>query len=734
MAYRLFSAALLFVIVLSAQAFAAGVIRGTVTDQETGLPLSATTVRVDSRTWGAISDRNGNFTMREIPSGSYTLLFSMVGYAGQSLAVEVRDGDTTTVSVALVPQELQTGEIVVTAGKRVQAVQDIPISISLVDQRAIEQRNSTRLDDALRYVPGLSMAREQINIRGSSGFALGLGSRTLLLLDGFPLLSGDNGDAKFDAFPMFNIERVEVIKGAGSALYGTGALGGVVNVVTANPTSEPQVRVRAFAGAYTATQYDKWKFSSNPPFTGGLQAGYSQKIDNLGVLVSGGTLRDEGHQEFYDSFRWNLLGKATYEFSPATSLSFLGSASSEKRANWVYWKSLEYATFPPDNTNYDEYITSTKYNGSLLLSHVLNESLFMTVRAGAFRTHFENSASTAGNDSLASTAYATNTELQVTSLLSSYTVLTFGLNAQYNFLTESYMGKHNQTILSGYVQGEHRPLPELAFTAGARFDREKTSDIEGAAPEISPKVGVSYRVTPLTGLRASAGRGFRAPTIGERFAALRFSGITVERNPGLQPEHGWSLEIGGDHSFSLAHQEWKVDIAVFHNEFTNMIEPQPQFETAKIRFINVTHARIQGVEASVSGWLPGKIAGVEASFTGMMPTNVDSGSVLKYRSKFLANGRILVPIGAFQLQADYRFQSRYEEVDELLKVLQIPDAEARVPIHVLDLRLVADLYSVAGIPAMATLNVKNALNYYYTEIIANLAPTRSVVLQLDTRL
>ncbi len=734
MASRLFFAALLLWLSLSPKLFASGVVRGTISDEETGQPLRGTTIRVESRPWGAISDKSGTFTLSTMPAGSYTLLFSMVGYNGQKLVVDVRDGDTAAVEIRLAPQSLQTGEIVVTAGKRVQAVQDVPMSISLVDQRSIEQRNITRLDDALRYVPGVSMAREQINIRGSSGFALGLGSRTLLLLDGFPLLSGDNGDAKFDAFPMFNIEQVEVVKGAGSALYGTGALGGVVNVITATPETEPELRIRAFAGVYTPTQYDKWDFSSSPPFNGGLQAGYSQKIDNVGFLLSGGIIRDEGHLEFYDSFRWNLLGKATYELSSGTSLAFLGSATSEKRANWVYWKSLEYATYPPDNTNYAEYITSTKYNGSLMFSHTFSESLFMLLRTGLFRTHFENSASTAGNDSLASTAYASNSELQLTSLISKQTILTFGLNAQYNFLTESYLGKHNQVILSTYLQAEYRPLPELTFTAGGRIDREKTSDLDGADPEISPKLGLSYRLQKNTGLRASAGRGFRAPTIGERYAALRFSGITVERNPNLQPERGWSLEVGGDHSFTLAGEQWKVDIAAFHNEFTNMIEPQPQFETAKIRFTNITHARIQGVETSISGWLPGKIAGVEASFTAMMPTNVDSGSVLKYRSKFLAGGRVLVPIGAFQLQADYRFQSRYEEVDELLKVLQIPDAEARVPIHVLDLRLIADLYSLAGVPAMATLNVKNALNYYYTEIIANLAPTRSVILQIDTRL
>src|SRR5690606_556782 len=162
-----------------------------------------------------------------------------------------------------------------------------------------------------------------------------------------------------------------------------------------------------------------------------------------------------------------------------------------------------------------------------------------------------------------------------------------------------------------------------------------------------------------------------------------FSGITVESNPDLQPERGWSFEVGATHTESLAGEPWKFDLALFQNEFTNMIEPQLQPQTAGIRFINVTRARIQGAEFTVSGWLPDRIAGIEAGLTAMMPLNTDSNTVLKYRSKFLAQTRLIVPVGAFQVQADYRFQSRVETIDELLSVLRIPDVDARVPIHVL---------------------------------------------------
>ena len=119
------------------------------------------------------------------------------------------------------------------------------------------------------------MAKDQVSIRGSSGFALGLGSRVALLLDGFPMLSGDNGDMKFDALPFLNINRIEVIKGAGSALYGTSALGGVVSIFTTNPTSKPEYKIRTYGGFYTQPKYECWNVFDSPPTNYGVDLSYS---------------------------------------------------------------------------------------------------------------------------------------------------------------------------------------------------------------------------------------------------------------------------------------------------------------------------------------------------------------------------------------------------------------------------------------------------------------------------
>ncbi len=117
----------------------------------------------------------------------------------------------------------------------------------------------------------------------------------------------------------------------------------------------------------------------------------------------------------------------------------------------------------------------------------------------------------------------------------------------------------------------------------------------------------------------------------------------------------------------------------------------------------------------------------------MDPRDLTLDETLKYRSKFLWYNRIYIPIGDFELQADYRYISRVENVDQRL-LIYIPDADARVAAHVLDARVIWNFKGIAELPIRFTINAKNLLDYYYTEMVGNLAPTRHINLQIDVGL
>jgi iron complex outermembrane receptor protein len=722
-----------------------GLIQGVVTDSETGERLGGAVVRVEAREIGAVANAQGAFVLRNLATGNYTLLVNFIGYEARKYTVSVRSGDTTSVTIGLKSQLLRTNDVVVSAGKRVQAAQDVPISISTVGQREIQQRGITSIDQALRYVPGVNVNRDQINIRGSSGFALGFGSRVSVFLDGFPLMAGDGGDVKFDALPMFNVERIEVVKGAGSALYGTGALGGVINVLTVAPTETPEFRFRGIAGVYTFPRYDEWRWRNTMPFLGAAEIGYSQKIGDVGVLLSGAFRRNEGHQDYFAGNQYTGLAKLSYEPSQRTSINAIVNYAFEDRTNWVYWKSLREATRPASNANYDERFNSSKIMAAVNVRHIFSDGFFMTARAGLFNTDFSTVTPTAaGNSNISSAANSWNAELQFTSILDSTLLLTYGMTGMFNAIIRSPIispeeQRNAQFIGAAYAQAEWKPLAGLTLTGGSRFDLEQTGGGQSVVPPsgiiVSPKLGASYIVSESTQLRASFGAGFRAPVLAERFAALRFSTFTVLPNVGLRNERSWSVEAGIKQGFTLFGQDWNVDFAAFNNEFFDLIEPRlPSVGAApaNIQFQNITRARIQGVELGLNGWLPGKVLGVESSVTGMYPLDLNLNQILKYRTALLWYSRLILPLGAFQVQADYRFQARVEQVDDLSIVVN--DALARVPIHVLDVRVMANMFQLAGIPAMLTLNIRNALDYYYNEIIANLAPTRNITLQVDVKL
>ena len=114
----------------------------------------------------------------------------------------------------------------------------------------MKNKNTTNIQTAIEQVPGVTITDGQANIRGGSGWSYGAGTRVQVMVDDMPLISGDAGQAQWSLISTENINQVEVIKGASSALYGSSALNGVINIRTAYPSSEPETKVNFHHGFY----------------------------------------------------------------------------------------------------------------------------------------------------------------------------------------------------------------------------------------------------------------------------------------------------------------------------------------------------------------------------------------------------------------------------------------------------------------------------------------------------
>jgi len=205
-------------------------LKGVILEANTKKPIIGATVKIKNSKYGDYTNINGEFKIQNINKQKVILQISHIAY--ESIEKNINLTITSELEIYLIPKVFQSKDVVVTASRRTQNVQEVTNSVFVLDNNSMQLTSNFDFEQILAHVPGVEVADETISIRGSDGFDFGLGSRNLLLLDGMPLISADNGDTKLNLVPISTIESVEIVKGAGSALYGSSAIGGVINIVT----------------------------------------------------------------------------------------------------------------------------------------------------------------------------------------------------------------------------------------------------------------------------------------------------------------------------------------------------------------------------------------------------------------------------------------------------------------------------------------------------------------------
>ena len=208
--------------------------------------ISATVVIDAAKGWAAATDLDGNYVV-EVPAGSYEITFSYIGKESQKISVKLDPNEVKVLNIILKEKQKLIDEVVVSGSKYEKKLSEETVSMDVVKGSTLTNENIVSLDQGMSHISGVTIADGQVNIRGGAGWSYGAGSRVQVLQDGLPILTADASDAKWSIVPMENLDRIEVIKGAASALYGSGALDGIVNVLTAYPTDEPYARVAVYS-------------------------------------------------------------------------------------------------------------------------------------------------------------------------------------------------------------------------------------------------------------------------------------------------------------------------------------------------------------------------------------------------------------------------------------------------------------------------------------------------------
>ncbi len=712
-----------FLIICLIPAFAVYAQTGTLSGRvinEKAEPVFGASVIIIGTSLGVSADESGYFQIKNIPAGVYALQVTAISYEMKTVPGIQINELTKSITVILKESLIQTQQIVVSAGKYAQRIQDLTVSTTVLQPEEISKKNHLTFDDYLRFVPGVHVNLEQVSIRGSSGYSKGAGTRVLVALNGLPMYSGDNGDIVWEMIPIADIERVEIIKGPASSLYGSTAIGGVINIITKRSVKKPITNFRTYYGLYDKPSYDFWDWSKSYRSFYGAELTHSNSYNNLGYTFSFKKFDNNSYRQ--NDFTKRYLGylKLNYDFNNKSSLTFFTNYLAMNRGNFLYWKDSKNALVPKDEDNGNTVKSGRIFTG-IIYQNYFSSKLTSEIKANYYRTKFTGY----GLELTTSTADLLRGEAMANYRASENFFLTGGVELSYANINSNIF--KNPAFYGGavYSQTEYKGIAGLILTAGLRYDYLKMDSTRGKKA-VTPRAGLNYKFSDHFILRASAGTGFRAPTPSEVFTSTAVGGgVSVIENPNLTYETSFSFEVGINYRLNNI----SLDAAYYQNEYKNFIEPNFTETGTDIQFVNIPRARIQGLEL-INQWniIPAML-NFSIGYNYMWSRDIEKNKSMKYRPRNTAYANLLFTPASFEFGVDFRYLSRIEEIDPMMLIVVV-DGEVRVPTYITNLMAGCNFF-VMNIPAKIFINAKNIFNYNYAEFIGNLAPIRNYALSFE---
>jgi len=596
-----------------------------------GAPIAGATVRLPGMERGVLTDEEGRFLLAGLAPGRHQLVVRRIGFETIRRRVTLGAGERRDLTLRLPASAVRTEDLVVTATRTEERMRDVAASVSVLSTKQVESNPGRTADDLLRVATSVNLPRasstvthptaQSVSIRGTGR------PRTLVLLDGIPLNDAFGGWIRWGLAPKSMVDRVEVLRGGGSSLFGTYAMGGVIQLFSRRPEGN-DFRARGNLGErelrhgdlYASRVTGDWAFSL------------------AGQLESGGGFvevaeDDRGPVDIESSSaRRNLTGRV--EFTPSEDRRFwlLGSLVDENRDN---------GTPLQDNE---------RTIGTLALGTEIGSGESGLWRASVFGSvhRFDNKNSRTF-DGRARETLTKDQDVPVEDVgasllwsrqLADALALTVGTdvrfidgtNEEVQFAVDGSVDQAFDTggkqLLSGlFLQSVVTPVDPVRFEGSLRIDSWNSFDAfkdfrngpdeelaSADAQELSPRLGLTVEVTEEVSVRGAAYRTFRAPTPNELFRGFFASNLSFEPNPSLRPETLYGAEAGVD---------WRPigGLRLSTTGFWNQIEDRIDFifegfreGQGRLRRQNIGKTRLRGAEAEV-GYRLGDRLEVTANYT-----------------------------------------------------------------------------------------------------------------------
>lgn len=601
-------------------------ISGTVLEQGSNEVLIG--VNIISNNQGTSTDINGKYIFQLSP-GLHTITYKYIGYENQIKEINVTSESNLIINIELKSSSEKLSTVVVSAGKFNQRIEETTISMEVIKPSLIENKNTTNIKSAMEQIPGLNITDGQANIRGGSGWSYGTGTRVLVLVDDMPLISGDAGQVQWNLIATENINQVEVIKGAASALYGSSALNGVVNIRTSYPKQSeidknPKpgfTKLNMNFGLIDFARRDElnWNGEKRRAFKG-LEFLQSYKMPKLDLSIGGNLFLDDGYRQGEKTNRKRFNLNSLYKSEKIKGLSYGLNANFlfQNTASVIIWDSYDRAYIPLNgeltNTNGDT------YNVDPYATFIIGNNRH-TLRTRFLKVINDNSTigDTINNVNRSKSYYSDyqwQKDLEKINLS-----FTMGTTNEIIFANSKiFQGSNSRRNHALYTQFDKK-IGKLNISSGARFEyfslnSEVKHVINGdsinnfAIGRPVFRAGINYELSPSTFLRSSWGQGYRFPSMAELFVTTNASGIEIYANPELKPERGWSSEIAIKQKLKIHKWNGFIDVAAFVMKYNDMMEftfgqwgdpiTMPLYGLG-FKSVNIGETQISGLELSFNG-------------------------------------------------------------------------------------------------------------------------------------
>lgn len=575
---------------------AAGALGGRVVDASTGQPLAGVEVRLTGRDTVVVrSGPKGAWLIANLSAGQYTIRARGLGHLPREMQVQVAGGQRTHYELRLDAAPLSLDQVVVTAARRDQRLTDAVVTTEVVTRADIERTGAADLASVLTEQTGVAL--QGGHPAGAGVMLQGFGAeRVLVLLDGQPVAGRIAGVLDVSRIPTAMVERIEVVKGPQSTMYGSEAMGGIVNILTRTPPSGVLgATLRATAGSQARRDGGASLTLGRGPFAAAFDVSRRSIATTPGIDVVDGAL----------ARRLDLSSKLRWAPDPARTLEASLVTLDERRR----WRSGTLYNFG-DSQQWSGRLRGVRARGRHRLTPTFSASVFDHLSRSS--TQPKPIAGDTGQRQLQRVYQA---ELLYNGRLGSGAAhaLDVGLLMRRDE-TETVRvpgGLRSITALEPFAQLELAATPVLSLVPGVRLSRSSQW-----RTHVTPRLAARWQAADGLTVRASGGEGYRVPDFKElyMFFVNDNVGYAVRGNPDLRPERSRNLTVGAEWTSGRTYLRGQL----FQNRFRDFIETRPASgpgEAPVYEYGNLDNGSTRGMELEGGVVVPG--LRLEASYSGL---------------------------------------------------------------------------------------------------------------------